>query len=88
MNLLGQDLLRQMDVIITTDHLASYDDKTEQGVIRLTLGFTPKSRGHCPQGLSLGRHLVKLVWVEQWPLPELKHKMLKEISRNLHKKEG
>ena len=49
-NLLGQDLLRQMDVIITTDHLASYDDKTEQGVIRLTLGFTPKSRGHCPQG--------------------------------------
>ena len=28
-NLLGQDLLGNMDAVITTDHLAFYDDKTE-----------------------------------------------------------
>lgn len=33
-NLLGQDFLGQMDVVITTDHLAFYADKTEQSVIR------------------------------------------------------
>ena len=35
-NLLGQDLLGQTYAVITTDHLAIYDDKTEQGVIRQT----------------------------------------------------
>ena len=43
-NLLGQDLLGQMDAIITPDLLAFYDDKIEQGVIRQTPtpGFTPQ----------------------------------------------
>ena len=33
-NLLVQDLLGQMDAVITSDHLSFYDDKNEQGVIR------------------------------------------------------
>ena len=31
-NLLGQDLLGQMDAIITIDHLAFYGNKTEQAI--------------------------------------------------------
>ena len=51
-NILVHDLLGQMDAFITTNHLAFYDDKTEQGVIRQTpdTWIHPKSKGYCPQG--------------------------------------
>lgn len=34
-NLLGHDMLGQMDAVVTSDHLAFYDDKNAQGVIRV-----------------------------------------------------
>ena len=60
-NLLGQDLLGQMDAVITTDHLAFYDDKTEQGVIRQTPDtwiHYQKERPLHPGSLPLGAQLV------------------------------
>ena len=86
-NFLVQDLLGQIDAFITTDHLDFYDDKNEKSVIRQTLTriSPPNLEATAPRVPSPRWAPGKLVWVEQWPFPKLKLKILKEITGNLLK---